>query len=117
MRDALERFHIRSCVRDALSRHGIEHDSPLRAQLEANATIAGGTDSYVVMKNGNSLDAEIENWGSSPRPLRASRRVRARWPRATPTACGSTSPTSRRAKCGSRSKDTIAPPTHQPVVF
>jgi uncharacterized protein YfaP (DUF2135 family) len=55
-------------VRDALSRHGIEHDSPLRAQLEANATIAGGTDSCVVMKNGNSLDAEIENWGSSPRP-------------------------------------------------
>jgi hypothetical protein len=66
MRDALERFHIRSCVRDALSRHGIAHDSSLRAQLEANATIAAGTDSHVVAKNGNSLDAEIENWLSSP---------------------------------------------------
>ena len=66
MRDTLKEFHIRSCVRDALSRHGIAHDSPLRAQLEANATIAGGTDSHVVMKNGNSLDAEIENRLSSP---------------------------------------------------
>lgn len=44
----------------------IAHDSPLRAKLEANATIAGGTDSYAVMKNGNSLDAEIENSLSSP---------------------------------------------------
>ena|ERR1035437_8652963 len=68
MRDALREFHIRSCVRDALSRHGIAHDSPLRAKLEANATIAAGTDSYVVMKNGNSLDVEIENGRSSPRP-------------------------------------------------
>jgi hypothetical protein len=66
MRDALERFHIRSCVLDALSRHDIAHDSPLRAQLEANATIARGTDSHVVMRSGNSLDAEIENWLSSP---------------------------------------------------
>jgi hypothetical protein len=68
MRDALREFHVRSCVRDALSRHGIEHDSRLRAQLEANATIAAGTDSRVVMKNGNSLDAEIENARSSPLP-------------------------------------------------
>ena len=66
MKDGLRDFHIRSCVRDALSRHGIAHDSPLRAQLEANAIIAAGTDSRVVMKSGNSLDAEIENWGSSP---------------------------------------------------
>src|SRR5579864_601963 len=68
MRDSLRQFHIRSCVRDALTRHGIAHNSPLRAQLEASSTIAGGTDSHVVMKNGNSLDAEIENWGSPPRP-------------------------------------------------
>jgi len=69
MMDALREFHVRSCVRDALSRHGIASDSPLRAQLEANATIAAGTDSRVVMKNGNSLDAEIENArSSSPRP-------------------------------------------------
>jgi len=67
MRDELRRFHIRSCVRDALSRHGIVHDSPLRAQLEASATIAAGTDSRVVMKNGNSLDTEIENWLGSQR--------------------------------------------------
>ena len=60
MRDDLRRFHIRSCVLDALSRHGIPHDSPLRANLEANATIAAGTDSHVIMKNGNSLDVEIE---------------------------------------------------------
>ncbi len=67
MRDDLRRFHIRTCVLDALSRHGIPHDSPLRAELEANATIAAGTDSHVVMKTGNSLDAEIENWLSSRR--------------------------------------------------
>lgn len=66
MRDALRQFHIRSCVRDALSRHGISYDSPLRAQLEANATIAAGTDSRVVMRNGNSLDVEIENARSAP---------------------------------------------------
>jgi hypothetical protein len=54
-------------VRDALSRQGIAHDSPLRAQLEENATIAGGTDSHVVMKSGNSLDVEIENARTSPR--------------------------------------------------
>ena len=67
MRDTLKEFHIRTCVCDALSRHGIAHDSPLRAKLEANATIAAGTDSHVVMKNGNSLGAEIENWLSSQR--------------------------------------------------
>ncbi len=68
MKDSLREFHIRSCVRDALSRHGISHDSRLRAQLEANATIAAGTDSRVVMKSGNSLDAEIENAHRLPRP-------------------------------------------------
>jgi hypothetical protein len=67
MRDALREFHIRSCVRDALSRHGIAHDSPLRAKLEANATIAAGDSSRVIMKNGNSLDVEIQNRLSSPR--------------------------------------------------
>jgi|ERR1035437_2343608 hypothetical protein len=67
MRDTLKEFHIRSCVRDALSRHGIAHDSPLRAQLEANATIAAGDSSRVIMKNGNSLDVEIQNRLSSPR--------------------------------------------------
>jgi len=67
MRDALREFHIRSCVRDALTRHGIAHDSPLRAQLEANATIAAGADSRVIMKNGNSLDVEIQNRLNSPR--------------------------------------------------
>jgi hypothetical protein len=66
MDHALRRFHIRTVVRDALSNHGVAHDSPLRAHLEANATIAAGTDSHVVMTNGNSLDAEIENWLSSP---------------------------------------------------
>ncbi|MGB7850851.1 MAG: hypothetical protein WCF73_08235 [Candidatus Sulfotelmatobacter sp.] len=68
MRDALRQFHIRSCVRDALSRHGMARDTPLRARLEADATIAAGTDSRVIMKSGNSLDAEIENACSSPRP-------------------------------------------------
>ncbi len=67
MDDALRRFHIRSCVRDALGRHGIASDSPLHPQLEANTTISVGSDSCVVMKNGNSLDAEIENLLSSPR--------------------------------------------------
>ena len=67
MDERLRKFHIRTCVRDALSRHGIALDSPLRAQLEANATIAAGTDSRVVMKNGNSLDTEIENWLGSQR--------------------------------------------------
>ena len=61
MRDALKQFHIRSCVLDALSRHGIAHDSPLRAQLEANATIASDDNSRVIMKSGNSLDVEIQS--------------------------------------------------------
>jgi hypothetical protein len=68
MDDPLRKFHIRTGVRDALSRHGIAHDSPLRARLEAGATIAAGDSSRVIMKNGNSLDAEIESWLSSPRP-------------------------------------------------
>jgi hypothetical protein len=66
MDDPLRKFHIRSCVLDALSRHGIAHDSPLRAQLEANATIAAGNDSRVIMKNGNSVDVEIQNRLNSP---------------------------------------------------
>jgi hypothetical protein len=67
MRDALERFHIRTCVLDALSRHGIAHDSPLRGELEANAIIAADDNSRVIMKNGNSLDVEIQNRLNSPR--------------------------------------------------
>jgi hypothetical protein len=67
MDDALIEFHIRTCVRDALSRYGIAHDDPMRADLEANATIAAGDTSHVIMKNGNSLDVEIENRRSSPR--------------------------------------------------
>jgi hypothetical protein len=54
-------------VRDALSRHGIADDSPLRAQLEANATVAAGNISKVIMKNGNSLNVEIQNRLNSPR--------------------------------------------------
>jgi uncharacterized protein YfaP (DUF2135 family) len=68
MDDALRKFHIRTGVLDALSRHGIAHDNPMRAELEANATIAAGDRSRVIMKNGNSLDAEIESARSSPRP-------------------------------------------------
>ena len=45
MDDALRKFHIRTGVLDALRRHGIAHDSPLCAQLEANATIASGDNS------------------------------------------------------------------------
>jgi hypothetical protein len=67
MRDTLRAFHIRSCVRDALSRHGIASDSQLRAKLEANATIAAGNNSQVIMNNGNSLDVEIQNRLNSPR--------------------------------------------------
>lgn len=67
MDDALRDFHIRTCVLDALSRHGIAHDNPMRAELEAHATIAAGDRSRVIMKNGNSLDVEIENRRSSPR--------------------------------------------------
>jgi hypothetical protein len=67
MDDPLRKFHIRSGVLDTLSRHGISHDSPLRAQLEANATIAAGDNSRVIMKNGNSLDVEIKNRLNSPR--------------------------------------------------
>lgn len=65
MDDALRKFHIRSCVRDALSRQGIAHDNPMCAEIQANATIAGGDSSLVIMKNGNSLDAEIQNRLSS----------------------------------------------------
>jgi hypothetical protein len=66
MDHTLIKSHIRTGVLDALSRHGIAHDSPLRAQLEANAIIAAGDSSRFIMSNGNSLDAEIENWLSSP---------------------------------------------------
>ena len=96
MDHGLRKYHIRTCVVDALGRYGVAHDSPLRAQLEAKATVAATTDSRVVMKDGNSLDAEIENWLSSPNMAGASQRVRARSPRATPTACRATSQTSRR---------------------
>ncbi|MFZ0864401.1 MAG: hypothetical protein WB781_11115 [Candidatus Sulfotelmatobacter sp.] len=67
MDDPLRKFHLRTGVLDALSRNGIAHDSPLRAQLEANVTIAAGDSSRVIMKNGNSLDVEIQNRLSSPR--------------------------------------------------
>jgi hypothetical protein len=66
MDHALERFHIRTGVLDALSRHGIAHENPMRSELEANATIAAGGNSRVIMKNGNSLDVEIQNRLSSP---------------------------------------------------
>jgi hypothetical protein len=66
MDEPLRKFHIRTCVFDALSRHGIAHESLLRAELEANATIAAGTDSRVVMKSGNALDVEIQNRLDSP---------------------------------------------------
>ncbi len=61
MDDPLRKFHIRTGVLDALSRHGIAHDNPMRAELEANATIAASNNSSVIMKNGNSLDVEIQN--------------------------------------------------------
>jgi hypothetical protein len=61
MDHALRKFHIRTCVRDALSRQGIAHDNPMCAEIQANATIAGGDRSLVIMKNGNSLDVEIQN--------------------------------------------------------
>ena len=67
MRDTLKEFHIRTCVRDALIRHGIAYDHPMRAELEANATIAAGDSSRVIMKSGNSLDVEIRNRLSSSR--------------------------------------------------
>ena len=67
MDDPLRKFHIRSGVLDALSRHGIAHDNKMRAELEANATIAAGDSSRVIMKSGNSLDVEIQNRLSSPR--------------------------------------------------
>jgi hypothetical protein len=61
MRDRLREFHIHTGVLDACSRNGIPHDSPLRAELEADATVEVGDSSHVIMKNGNSLDVEIRN--------------------------------------------------------
>jgi len=78
MDDPLRKFHIRSGVLDALSRHGIAHDNKMRAELEANATIAAGDSSRVIMKSGNSLDVEIQNRLSSRAWTRVSRRLRAR---------------------------------------
>ena len=49
-----------------LAATGSRTTSPLYAELEANAIIAAGTDSRVVMQNGNSLEGEIENACSSP---------------------------------------------------
>jgi hypothetical protein len=42
MDEPLRKFHLRTGVLDALSRHGIAYDNPIRAELEANATIAAG---------------------------------------------------------------------------
>ena len=67
MDNALRKFHIRTGVLDALRRHGIVDDNSMRAELETNATIAAGESSRVIMKNGNSLDVEIQNRLSSPR--------------------------------------------------
>lgn len=67
MDESLRKFFIGTGVLDGLSSHGISHDSPLRAQLEANATISAGDNPRVIMKNGNSLDVEIQNRLSSPR--------------------------------------------------
>ena len=61
MDDALRKFHIRTVVRDACTRNGVPRDSPLCAEIEADAIIAAGDSSRVIMKNGNSLDVEIRN--------------------------------------------------------
>src|SRR6266571_3536915 len=66
MDHALRKYHIRTGVLDALGRHGIAHDHPMRAELEANATIAAGDRSRVILKNGNSLDVEIQSRLNSP---------------------------------------------------
>jgi len=57
MDDALRKYHIRTAVLDAIGRHGIAHDDPMRAELEANATIAAGDPSRVIMKNGTNRTA------------------------------------------------------------
>ena len=67
MDDSLRKFHIRTGVLDALSRYGMAHDNRMRAELVANATIAADNNSRVIMKNGNSLDVEIQNRLDSPR--------------------------------------------------
>src|SRR5579863_7871036 len=67
MDEPLRKFHIKTCVSDALDRRALGHDRALRAYLEANATIAAGDGSKVIMKNGNSLDVEIEGRLNSPR--------------------------------------------------
>ncbi len=64
---ALRKYHIRTAVLDALGRHGIAHDHPLRAELEAHATIGAADGSRVIMKSGNSLDVEIQGRLNSPR--------------------------------------------------
>ena len=61
MDDALRRFHIHTCVRDACTRNGVPPDSALCAEIEADATVEMGDSSHVVMKNGNSLDVEIQD--------------------------------------------------------
>ncbi len=66
MDNPLKRFHIRTGVLDALGRYGLAHDNRMRAELEANATIAADNNSRVIMKSGNSLDVEIQNRLDSP---------------------------------------------------
>ncbi len=67
MDEPLRKFHLRTAVLDALSRQGIAHDNPMRAELEAHVTIVAGDRSRVIMKNGNSLDVEIQNRLDPPR--------------------------------------------------
>jgi hypothetical protein len=78
MDDPLRKFHLRTGVLDALSRYGIAHDNPMRAELEANATIVAGDSSRVIMKNGNSLDWRFKTGSVRRAWTRVSRRLRAR---------------------------------------
>lgn len=67
MDHAVIKVQKRNAVLDALSRNGVAPDDPMRAELEAGATIAASDNSRVIMKSGNSLDVEIQNRLSSRR--------------------------------------------------
>jgi len=75
---ALSKYQIRTGVLDELSRHGIAHDNSLRAELEANATIAAGDSSRVIMRTEIHLTSRSKTGSVRRAWTRVSRRVRAR---------------------------------------
>lgn len=65
-RSAIAQNFISSKVCEALSRHGIGHDDPIREELEKDAEVAGVRDACVRVRGG-SIDDRIAELRRDPR--------------------------------------------------